>query len=160
MCTNWIWKGEQVEYIISRTTKALMVERNGIYRTKVLDGEQIIYLKESLLRVINRNCTMNGAALTGRIETVGHVLDSNSKLPMPVAPSKGFYLFPTTSIRNPNCVVLSYNQISLPVIPQEDGILIRFNDNTVLDVKVSLRQFQNQYQRTGHVIRFYRKLKG
>lgn len=135
-----------------------MVERKGSFRTKVLDEDGLIYLREPLMTIINRNSTENGAALIGRNDTVQRILHSRSKLPMPVAPAKGIFLFPTASIRNPDCVVLAFQQILPPVIPQEDGIIVQFLDRSTLYVNVSLGQFLKQYERTRDVMGFYKHL--
>ena len=159
MIRSHIQKGVRLNYNISERTKAIMLAKEEPYRTKVFDGKEMIYLQEDIVKLLDRNCTANGAAMIGRNKTVEFILSSNSKLPIPVSPKKGHFFFPTTSIRNPDCILLSFYQIAPPVIPQGNGIIVPFKDDTSLFVNISNRQFLNQFQRTSQVILYYSELK-
>lgn len=144
-------------YKINKNTQAIMSTNNNYYRTKIIEENGVKYSPYHHIKIIDRNCTDNGASLKGRADTVMKILDSKSKLPIPIICQDGIYMFPTTSMRNSNCVWLSYYHIK-KYIQHGDQVLIYLEDNSCLYVNTSLNIFDRQFKRTSQVIAYFHRL--
>src|SRR5690625_6538290 len=87
---------------------AIISKNTGYYRTKIIEEDKIKHSPQSPIQILDYNCTINGASLEGRMQTVRAILKSKTKLPIPIQPKKGIYMFPTISMKNVNCVWISY----------------------------------------------------
>src|SRR5690625_819271 len=92
----------------NKKTKAIMRKKTEYHRTKINEKDKIKHSPHSPLQLLDHNCIINGASLEGRIKTVKKILRSKTKLPIPIQPKKGIYMFPTISMKNINCVWISY----------------------------------------------------
>jgi len=144
-------------YWIHGKTQAIKSETKGIYKTKIIEENNIVRSHHKAITILEENCYAYGAGLQGRFGTVERILESRTKLPIPVEPILGFYFFPTTSKRNSDCIWLSYYHI-LRVGEMRNKSYICLRDNTVLHVKTSLNQLDKQIKRTSQVIAYYHYL--
>jgi len=146
-----------VFYKINEKTQALMKVDENYYRTKIIEEDGIKYSPLSPLKILDENCIMNGASLEGRTQTVKEILNSKSKLPIPVLLQKGIYMFPTTSAKNSNCIWLSYYQIK-QYVQNGKQALVYLSDDKSIDVKTSWNQLDSQIKRTSQVIAYFHRL--
>lgn len=145
---------EIVLYLITNSTKVIQKVQKGNYRSKIIDETSVNYSIYHPEKIIDYNCKINGVALKGRHETVMDILETKSKLPIPVSPKFGIFLFPTTSMKNQNCMLLSYYHVKKYV---KDGnyVSVQLKDRSKLLVKTSFNQFDLQMKRTSQVIAYF-----
>jgi|SRR5690625_3240948 len=137
---------------------AIIGENTGYYRTKIIEEDKVKHSPHSPLQILDHNCIINGASLEGRSHTVRKILRSKTKLPIPIQPKKGIYMFPTISMKNTNCVWISYFHVKNHE-DRDKKTYIQFENNKHFYVNTSANQFDRQMKRTSQVIAyFYRKL--
>ncbi|GAA0605049.1 hypothetical protein GCM10009001_22880 [Virgibacillus siamensis] len=139
-------------YFITQKTKAILnLENSSYYRSLILDyqGEQHSRYKPE--QVIDHSCLLDFSSLDGRRKSIQSMLKIHSKVPIPVIPNKGIFMLPTASVKNKDCVWLSYYQIER-YEQQGDQTYVEFMDGTGLYVNVSEKSFDMQFKRTGEVI--------
>lgn len=138
-------------YQISKSTKALISEHSNSYNTRILDtkGEELSTHK--LEHILAKSCLSYGSEIEGAKKYVSGILQTKINLPIPVFPMKGIYMFPTTSLSNNNCVILSYFQIKF-YKEVNQHVFVRFYDGTELYIKVSFYTFDRQFKKTAQVI--------
>jgi|SRR5690625_2338794 len=129
----------------------------GPYRTKIIEKNSTQYCRYSPLEIINHNCTVFGSSLAGRAETVTQILNSRTRLPIPIYLKCGIFMFPTTSMRNHDCMWISYYQV-LGYRKHCNRTLIFLKGNTNIFVNISLQQFDTQIKRTSQVIAYFHGL--
>lgn len=144
-------------YIIHRKTQAIMHETKGIYKSKIIEENNVIYSKYSPIEILYENCEDYGASLQGRFDIAKKILGSKTKLPLPVFPFSGLYFFPTTSMKNDECIWISYYHIQ-DLGKVKNQVYIRLRDKTILQVKTSLNQLDRQRKRTSQVIAHFHYL--
>ncbi|OZU88401.1 competence protein [Virgibacillus indicus] len=139
-------------FIISQKTKAIMAEEeSGYYRAKILEGDTEKFSIHKPLQIIDNSCLVYGASLEGRKTSVKQILNSASKLPIPVNVNEGIYMMPTASTKNKDCVWLSYQHIHT-YEQRDDKTYITFHDGTGIYINTSENAFDQQFKRTSQVI--------
>lgn len=152
-----VQKGGAVDYIINRKTQAILHMDSPYYRTKIYEENRVIYSKHHPLQIIDYSTTLNGSSVQGRSKTVKRILKSKSKLPIPVIPNLGMFLFPTTSVRNRDCVCLSYYHVK-EFKQHGNKLAVILKDDKVLLLDISYNQFDLQIKRTSQVIAYFHRL--
>ena len=144
-------KGRAV-YIITEQTKAILAEGSGYYRTRILEGNTEKVSIHRPLQIINYSCIVYGSSYEGRRTPVKRILHSASKLPIPVNVEKGIYMVPTASVKNKECVWVSYQHIDTYKQLEDEKLYITFRDGTGIIVPTSKNAFDMQFKRTSQVI--------
>ncbi|HLR09275.1 MAG TPA: competence protein ComK [Bacillota bacterium] len=137
--------------MITQETNALIKRHSSYYKTRILDGKgekHSIYKPEVIL---HKSCLAYGATFAGRKAAAENILKSKIKLPIPVIPQQGVYMFPTSALKSPHCTWLSYYQIRY-FEARDNRTYVEFHDGTHLFVNVSVRALDKQYKRTSQVI--------
>ncbi|GGB52056.1 competence protein [Virgibacillus dakarensis] len=138
-------------YVITPQTKAILQKNSAYYRSRVLEigrERSSIYRPEHIL---NHNCTINGATLSGRRAAVKHILKACSKLPIPVIPCKDVYMLPTASIKSRDCVWLSYYHVHY-YEQRDNKTYVAFRDGSGLYVNASENAVDMQFKKASQVI--------
>lgn len=138
-------------FIISQQTKAIMAEDSGYYRAKILEGETEKLSIHKPFQIIDNSCLVYGASLEGRKTPVKRILNSASKLPIPINVDKGIYMLPTASMKKRDCIWVSYQHIDT-FEQRDDMTYIAFRDGTGIYAHTSVSAFDLQYKRTSQVI--------
>ncbi|MEN1967718.1 competence protein ComK [Lentibacillus sp. N15] len=138
-------------YDITPDTKAIMIKDSSYYRSLILETgrERISVYKPEY--IIEHSCVTNGASLVGRRTAVEQILKTRSKLPIPVAPRKDVYMFPTASVKNKDCVWLSYYHVHY-FEQRDDKTFVAFYDGTGLYVNASEAAVDMQFKKASQVI--------
>lgn len=145
-------------YKITAKTQAIMNAHDSYYKAKIIEGKNdITYSPFSPVKLIDFNCTDNGASLEGRAETVKKILGIKSKLPIPIFHQAGIYMFPTTSVKNRDCIWLSYYHIK-KYVQHGKQAMVYLTDNSSMFIKTSLNQLDLQIKRTSQVIAYFHYL--
>lgn len=138
-------------YVITPKTKAIITKGSSYYHSLILETGRkrtSIYKPQC---IIDHSCEINGSTLIGRRNAAGKILKTRSKLPIPVAPHKDVYMLPTASIKNNDCVWISYYHI-YDYEQRDDKTFIAFHDGSGLYVNASVSAIDMQFKRTSHVI--------
>ncbi|WP_339226553.1 competence protein ComK [Oceanobacillus sp. FSL K6-2867] len=143
-------------YIISSDTKAIMRHTSSYFRAKVLEGNEDKDSIHTPEQIIDNSCLLYGSNLKGRKEAVQKILCTTSKLPVPVSPTRGVFMFPTSSTKNKDCVWVAFHQIKF-YEQRADMTYIEFLDGTGIYVNASENTIDTQYKRTSQVIVHYNR---
>lgn len=143
-------------YIINCETKVITFKQNEYYNTLIIDGSKKKYSVHHPMKIFEYNCSEYGGSLSGGIEIVQKILKSKTKLPIPIMPLMGIFMFPTTSDRKANCAWLAYYQIK-KYEERDKMTYVYFKDNTGMYFNISYKQFDSQFKRTSQVIAAYLK---
>lgn len=150
-------KGGKVGYIINEKTLAFTSIDSNYYRTKIYEENDIIYMHESPLTIIEKSCLHYGSSFEGRKEAAKQILNKNSKLPVTITPHIGLFFLPTTSHRNKECVWFSYYQVE-DFFEFDDHLAVLLSNKQVINVNISYNQFDLQLKRTSQVIAYFFQL--
>lgn len=138
-------------YLITNNTKAIYLCDTGYYRSKILENDQELCSVRYPIALLHDSCIEYASSMEGREDAVEKILKTKSKLPVPVDPDNGIYMFPTLSKRNKDCVWLSYYHID-HYQQIDNRTLVTFTDGTSTYAKVSENVLDLQFKRTGQVI--------
>src|SRR5690625_96293 len=139
-------KGINFVYTITYHTKEIMHKESPYYRSLILEGARERFVIHKPEEIIDYNCLIYGTTMEGRKIAVQRILKITSKLPIPISPEKGFYMIPTASTKNKDCVWLAYHHIK-SYEQRDDKTYIAFYDGTGIFVNISENAFDMQYKR-------------
>ena len=137
--------------LISPETKAVSWSDSAYFQSEMLEKEKTVKSKYSPLKIIDFTCMINGSTLKGRNEAVKRILNAATKLPVPISPQRGIYMFPTAAAKSPQCIWLAFEHIK-GYEERNAMTYIEFNDGTGLFTEASLNTIDSQYKRTSHLI--------
>ncbi len=132
-------------------------ENNGYYRTRIIETKNEFYSKYSPLQIIDFNCVEYGASFKGRCKTVHRILNSKSKIPIPIHPKGGIFFLPTVSMKNDNFVLISFFHVK-EYVGIEKETYVTFENDMGYYITTSVRQFDLQMKRTSQVITYFLRL--
>lgn len=146
-------------YIVNKNTKAIFSQGGASpYRSQILDVSGTEFSVYNPYRIISNSCLLNLSSIEGRKTAVKHILGTSSKIPIPVNPKEGIYLFPTASIRSSDCAWFAFYQIE-SYVPHDGKTYVAFKDGTYAYADISFMAFDRQYKKTSHVIaRFHQHI--
>ncbi|RKQ34349.1 competence protein ComK [Oceanobacillus halophilus] len=152
-------------YQITRRTKMIMSNDSTFYRSCIIEESygykaqetKEVYTGLKPLQIISFNCKLSGSTLSGRKEVVKDILKSSSKIPIPIIPQQGIYIFPTTSSKNKNCIWLSYRHIKNYEEYNKNQTIVTFIDGTSKIIHTSKAIFDKQYKRASQVIVYFNR---
>lgn len=140
-----------IAYIITEKTKAIMALDSHYYRSKILDenGEHRLVLSPEQL--LKENCLYYGSSLKGRREAIKRNFGFMTKIPIVIDLKNGIFMFPTSSVRNTDCIWLNYYSIH-HYEPQDNRTYILFKDGTSIFVNASYTIIDMQHKRMSQII--------
>ncbi|WP_085994071.1 competence protein ComK [Oceanobacillus senegalensis] len=142
-------------YNVTKKTKLIRRNESAYYRSVIMEESvhepKEIYSYQKPEDIINYNCKRFGSTLKGRIEVVKDVLNTTSKVPIPIIPHQGIYIVPTASIKNKDCVWIAYHHIK-DYTQIHDKTQVRFYDGTSTVVNTTKAIMDGQYKRASQVI--------
>jgi len=138
-------------YTITRETKAIIPLDMVYSRSRIFEGRKKPLSIYTPLQIIDHNCIIHGADWKGRQSAVKDILNSNSKLPVPVSPGEGIFMMPTAAIKSSQCIWIAYHHVK-NYEQIGDQTYVHFHDGTGIFVKTTAQKFDNQYKRTSQVI--------
>ncbi|MCD5324091.1 MULTISPECIES: competence protein ComK [Pontibacillus] len=147
--------GEEVReaYIINPDTMAVFSNLHPTNVSKILEPNRVIYCRKTPKQIITESCLMGGSTLIGRQMAMEKILQTKSKLPVPVNPSEGTFMFPTMSPRNMYCGWISFYHVKEYEENKGDqGSKVMFSDESIIDITTSGYSIKRQMQLTGLAI--------
>ena len=131
-------------YIIKETTLALLPKGK---KTKILEFDSNFEVEESINKIIEYNCNLNGSTLEGRRRWSSYLIGASYKPPIIIDEVKRIILIPTHSSKNPNCSWLVLENILKYQLNKNHQVTIVFKNNQKIDLNVCFANFDKQVLR-------------
>lgn len=146
------------DYVINQRTMAVLINSDPIYPTKILEDGHIMFCRQTPKEILNQSCLLGGSTLRGRRLAMEKMLHTKSKLPIPVKPNEGVFLFPTRSPRSVYCEWISFFHVKqFKELKGAKGSTVHFTDDTELHIQTSGFSVRRQMQLTGLAIATFYK---
>ena len=136
--------GNGMPYIIKETTLALLPKGK---KTKILEFDSNFEVEESINKIIEYNCNLNGSTLEGRRRGSSYLIGASYKPPIIIDEVKRIILIPTHSSKNPNCSWLVLENILKYQLNKNHQVTIVFKNNQKIDLNVCFANFDKQVLR-------------
>ncbi|SHF76749.1 competence protein ComK [Ornithinibacillus halophilus] len=137
--------------IITEKTKAILTVNDTYYRSIILEGGEETYYKQKPEKLIDHSCIINGASLDGRRKFIKMIFNIKHKIPIPVDPQQGVFLFPTCSTKKEECTWISYFHMR-EYKQMGTKTYITFHDDTGILVNNSINSIEMQDMRTSKIV--------
>ncbi|QSS99814.1 competence protein ComK [Pontibacillus sp. ALD_SL1] len=147
--------GEEIreDYIINANTMGVFSNLHPTHLSKILEPNRVIYCTKTPKQIISESCLTGGSTFVGRQLAMEKILQTKSKLPIPVNPSEGTFMFPTMSPRNMYCGWISFYHVKqYEENKGEGGSKVVFTDESIMDIATSGYSIKRQMQLTGLAI--------
>ena len=136
--------GIWMPYIITEKTIALLPSGK---ETKILELDQEKIQKESITKILEYNCNLNGSTLEGRRKGSSYLIGASYKPPIIMDELKRIILIPTHSSKNPNCCWFVLENILKYSLNKNHQVTILFKNHQKLDLNVCYANFDKQVLR-------------
>ncbi len=131
-------------YIIKAQTLALIPHGK---KTKVLEYHCEKIIDETIQKIIDHNCCLNGSDLEGRRKGSTYLIGASYKPPIILDEVAKIILIPTHSYRNPLCIWLVLENILKYTYKSNTEVTIIFKNNQKLDLNITYAKFDRQLLR-------------
>lgn len=146
--------GIGMPYIINEKTLALFP--NG-KKTKVMEWNKEFLLEESITKMLEYNCNLNGSTFEGRRRGSSYLIGSSYKPPIIMDEIKSLILIPTHSSKNPLCKWFILENIQKYFLNRHNRLTIIFKNNQKIELDICFANFDKQVLRA---IRLESSLRG
>ncbi len=134
-------------YLISNDTYAIVPTIQG---SKIVNKYGSIFTDFTTKNLINLNCKYYGSSLDGRISGSRDMLGVSYKVPIIISESFKIIMFPTTSVRNVDCVWINIAAI-LFYKNKNNTVHITFKNDKKLIINISFGVFEKQLLRASRL---------
>ncbi|WP_445491796.1 competence protein ComK [Niallia sp. 03133] len=146
------------DYDINEKTMALLPAFHHEYDTIVLEVNQILFVKQTALKLIEKAAIKGGADYRGRRTYVIYLLGEKNKIPIPINETKQIYAFPTKSPSHINCSWIFFHHVECiqkpnHSTPKEFRSIVVFKNGQELPIKESPYTLDKQMYRTWKCIK-------
>ena len=131
-------------YIINENTLALLP--NG-KKTKILEFAREKIVEESICKIIEYNCNLNGSTFEGRRKGSTYLIGASYKPPIILDEVKKIILIPTHSSKNPNCAWFILENILKYSLNKKHEVTIIFKNHQQIDLNLCYANFDKQVLR-------------
>lgn len=146
------------DYVINQKTMAILINQDPLYPTKILEDHYVIYCRQTPKEIMTQSCLLGGSTFRGRRLAMEKMLHTKTKLPIPVKPNEGIFLFPTRSPRSVYCEWISFFHVKqFQELKGTKGSTVFFTDDTELQITTSGFSVRRQMQLTGLAIATFYK---
>ena len=144
------------EYEINSSTLAIISVEDKL--SKVIEKDDIFYVKNSAMKIINDSCKYFGSSYIGRSEGTKNLTGIKSKCPIIIEETTNMIFFPTASPRKNNCWWISLNNINKYLLNCGKSNII-FTNGFNLELDISYNILENQILRATRLDSVLRKRK-
>lgn len=127
--------------INSQTLVIVPKDRNTTY---VYEIEDEFLVHKSCFSIIKDSCLFFGSSYEGRIEGTKSMLGCKMKLPIIIEEANNLIFFPTASVKNMNCVWISYKNLLKYTKNSNFSTVLFFNNNKTIEIGVKYNIVDNQ----------------
>lgn len=132
-----------IPYKIKNSTYILMPVED---KTRVIEENDCFLVSGTPTTIVNANCCLNGATLTGRQQGTTYLTGISYKAPIVINEKNHLIFFPTHSVRNKSCIWIALHNI-LFYKKYGNKVLIEFCNNQKIILDISYNIFDNQVLR-------------
>lgn len=136
--------GIGMPYIINENTIALLPLGK---KTKILELGRTLEVKETVMKIIDYNCCLNGSTLEGRRKGSSYLIGASYKPPIIVNELKRIILIPTHSSKNPNCSWFILENISKYYLNEQHQVTVIFKNDQKINLNLCYANFDKQFFR-------------
>ncbi|WP_062199913.1 competence protein ComK [Massilibacterium senegalense] len=144
-----------MEYQLNEKTMALIPAKHERAQTLVMETDGTFYVQESIESILEQACLDGGSSLEGRRKSVIHRIGAKHKVPIPICPIAGIYMFPTSATKSMNCTWFNYRKIihiEPLMVEKLPSTKVLFLNSTSTIVPVSYHIMDSQLRRTAQCI--------
>ena len=131
-------------YIINEKTLALL---NQAHQTKILELKSEIIVNESVNKILEYNCNINGSTFEGRRKASSYLIGASYKPPIIIDEVKEIVLIPTHSNKNPNCTWIVLQNLQKYYVNHQNHVTIIFKNAQKLNLNICYANFDKQVLR-------------
>lgn len=129
------------KYLINENTLVIMPYEDG--KSKVIEN-YITYVVDTLpINIINESCLYYGSSLKGRCESSEYMTGIKYKCPIIISEVKEIIFFPTTSVKNSECIWFNYNSVCKYHCNNKQ-LFVKLINNEEFVIEISNYAFSNQ----------------
>jgi len=132
-------------FLINRTVLVVKAFFLGENKSEIITTRGIFYSVLTPLELLNKACINYFSTWQGRTEAATNLLNYSKKPPFIIVPNE-IGVFPTTSIKSPDCVFIFNHHISVYEVAKGQSV-ITFMAGISVTVKASKHTILKQYQR-------------
>lgn len=142
------------DYIVNKKTLAIIPAKQVEYESIVMEGNQVLRVRQTPLQLIKKACLDYWSSYEGRRQAVMYHTNFMRQVPIPISPQHGIYTFPTHATGHIDCHWIFFNNILL--ITEGDPSKEKSNTKTqvifknrkTLRLNISMHVLENQMNRT------------
>lgn len=142
-------------YEISNETLALVPITDE--KTKIYEKNRIFKVNIPIMKIIEDSCKYFGSSYKGRHEGTKRLIGVSHKSPIIIEESKSLIYFPTTSPRLKTCSWFALKYIKDYRRHINNHIIITLENNTEIELDISIGSFDNQFLRATKLESILRK---
>lgn len=146
----------KTEYEINSDTLAIVsIDKNV---SKIIEMDNIFYVNNSAMEIINDSCKYFGSSYNGRFEGTKKLTGISYKSPIIIEETRNIIFFPTSSPRMNDCNWISLNNI-LNYTKNDKKTILVFSNGYNLELDISFNIMENQILRATRLDSIIRKRK-
>ncbi|WP_161568203.1 competence protein ComK [Anaerobacillus alkaliphilus] len=138
-------------YVVNKNTLAICSIASCEFSSIVYEIDQILYVRQTPLKIIQVSCLANGSTHKGRCMAVSYHTNNRHKLPVPISEKDSIYFFPTSAPNNFHCHWISYHHVLHLQLAKNQETIITFRNGLQLTISVSFYTIEKQLHRTAHL---------
>lgn len=147
----------RTSYYVNKDTMAIFANLDPVYPSKILEPGAVIYCTKTPKQIVSESCMVGGSTLDNRRQAMEKLLNTKSKLPIPVNPDDGTFLFPTQTPRSVFCNWISFFHVKHYDESKKKSSQIHFTDDSTMELNMSFFCMRRQMLYTGLAIATFYK---
>ncbi len=125
-------------------SETLIIEPIDKKTSKVVELHSSFIVHKSCLSILKESCLFFGSSYEGRVDSTRNFLDCKAKVPIIIEESRNIIFFPTSSIKNDDCVWISYQNLLKYSRNNDYSTVLYFHNNISIIVNVRYNVIDNQ----------------
>ena len=140
---------EKNNYIITKTTLALVPMAHEKFQTKIIDEMGVFYSTKKPIEIVDDSCFDGGAPYDGRRRAIRRYTGIIQKVPAPICTEANIYAIPTHSPEQFECVwFIAHHFVDAYEIVNPCRTIIVLTNDVRIEVTVSLYTIFEQLKKT------------
>ena len=134
----------------------LVILPYGLNKSKIIEKTRELIVDIEPMEIIKYNCEFYGSTYEGRHDGTKSIMNITHKSPIIIEESRVIICFPTTSPRQNECAWIVLKSIK-DFTGDSNSTNIIFDNNTVVNITMSVSSFGNQISRSYRLESILRK---
>ena len=137
------------KYVINTST-LIIINKNNY--SMVIENDQQLIVNKTAKDIIEDSCNYYGSSLKGRISGSKNLIGVGYKCPIIINENKSIIFFPTSGLRDNNCIWISLNNIEKYYVNELGKTEIIFKNNYKITLLLSLGIIDRQILRATRLL--------